>query len=48
VQVDAVEQWAGNPRSVLVHIVRRAATIAQAVTPEAALAPLCSLFAISL
>jgi hypothetical protein len=48
VQVDAVEQRPGNARTVLVNVVRRAAAGMQAVPPEAALAPLRSLFAISL
>jgi len=48
VQVDAVQQRPGNPRTVLVNVVRRAAAGVQAVPPESTLTPLRSLFAISL
>jgi len=47
VQVDAVEQRSGNARTVLIDIVGRAAAGVQAIPPEAALAPLRCLFAIS-
>jgi hypothetical protein len=48
VQVDAIQQRPGNARTVLVNVMRRAATSMQAVPPESALAPLRCLFAISL